>query len=225
MIYIDFDETLAVVASLDNAFTRFMPYEDGVEIEKRLASRRAQRDRFESLNKGEQIAYWQGQGGVYIQDRQFGEFIAFARPQAYDFIVACSKLAPTCILTAGGTRFQSNVARRLKLPEVDCYGRERYTEVPHHQYNLLVDDLGPNTIGVQGKMKALGFEGVAQEGHFDLIYPTTRHIFVPGWDGKDRNDRRLIDDALPRIESLLVPYFAEKAQIRYAVARGILPLL
>lgn len=160
MIYIDFDETLVVVSPLSDAFARLMPYEDdaGDEIAHRLNKRRGQRSRFESLGRNEQIEHWVSRGGVYIEDRQFGEFVAFTRPHAYDFIVQCCKLGTTCILTAGGTRFQSTVARRLKLPEIECYGRDRFNEVPHHQYNLLVDDLTPTSYGVQSKMKALGFQ-------------------------------------------------------------------
>lgn len=211
MIYIDFDETLVVVSALSDAFARLMPYEDA-DISERLSKRRDQRSRFESMNHNEQVEYWIGQGGVHIEDAQFGEFIAFARPHAYDFIVRCSKLGTTCILTAGGTRFQSAVARKLRLPDVECYGRDRFHEVPHHQYNLLVDDLPPRSYGVQSKMKALGFKPVPPDNAYDEpLYPTVRHIHLPGWNGKDRNDRHLIDTALPRIEGLLAPYFAEQA--------------
>ncbi len=208
MIHIDFDGTLAVVHALDTAFSGFIPMPEAETLKERFEARRIHGDRFKAMSRMQQIQFWLDRGGVIQEDRDGYTVVAFARPRTIEFVQACLALDPTtAILTSGKATWQWKLARRLGLPDVELYGREDFGKIPSHPHNLLVDDLGPRTAGVQEKMKALGFQPTKEPRsydpkNYDLVYPTERHIQISPWDGKDASDDELFN-LLPRIKALL----------------------
>ncbi len=112
------------------------------------------------------------------------------RPHAEEFIAECRKLAPTHILTAGGTKFQMNVLEQVGLiNEVHrVYGIDSYQIVPRNPKSILVDNMPYNSQIVMEKLIAIG-SGI--------------YIPVRDWHGSDPDDNELMENVLPKIKQLV----------------------
>lgn len=86
-----------------------------------------------------------------------GEFVAYVRPGAREFMKALEVMGDVAILTFGLTENQKSIAQIVGL-DYPVYGRDQYDQVPKSTDGYLVDDRGFMDSLTQYKMHAIGIQ-------------------------------------------------------------------
>jgi hypothetical protein len=189
LIFCDLDETLVKTKYLVNAIDEIY---DRQEYKERLKSGTLPQDPEEIAN---QLI---SQGWKIIKlnpnDWQNTWFCSYRRPGADEFLQSIQSFAEVYILTSGKTQFQTQVVQSHGFPVEKVIGKDAYGEIESiplelRQNSILVDDLGPNTIGVRQKIDVIG------------IGPE-RHVQVHPYLGPKSREAGNLSDALTQIKGL-----------------------